>query len=31
MTSELSTTALLPGTLSPAQFQGLVDVSPEIE
>src|SRR5262249_37523884 len=31
MTSQLSTTALLPRTLSPAQFQGLADVPPEIE
>jgi integrase/recombinase XerD len=31
MTSQLSTTALLPRTLSPAQFQGLADVPPAIE
>ena len=31
MTSQRSTTALLPRTLSPAQFQGLADVPPEIE
>ena len=31
MTSQRSTTALLPRTLSPAQFQGLADVPSEIE
>ena len=31
MTSQLSTTALLSRALSPAQFQGLADVPPEIE
>jgi hypothetical protein len=31
MTSELSTTVLLPRTLSPAQCRGLVVVPPEME